>query len=270
MAKKNFRLDTLLSHLSGGERDILGLVAKRKPLEEIAERVGLTPDQIRERVHDARFAFGANDDLVDDYLRLLDEWETATGDGILVDHVNDIAAKARNNTPSDSERKLKTLEEIERTCTPDEMRGLASSLMKLADAIDQDWRPENVSGDYHWPTTAARIEQNSLELAKRATLLLKQAKMREKYLPPELIGEPVWNILLDLFIQFSGGAKVSSKSLWIAADCPATSALRYIKRLESLGLIERHEMKSDGRVSLYGLTKRGLVAVGCTLERMRI
>ena len=263
-------MDRLLSRLQSEERAVVELVSRRKPLEEIAERVGLSPAQIKNLLHKARYAFGANDDLVDDYLHLIANWSEISGNPLYSELVDDDAEVAGAATPTPHQRKLQALSDIERNWTPDEMRELAASLLRLADAIDQDWSPDTASINYRWPSRAARIERNSLELAKKATLLLRQAKMREKYLPRELLGEPAWNILLDLFVQFAGDAKVSSTSLCIAADCPQSTALRYLGRLEEAGLIEREDSRHDGRVTLYGLTKQGVVAVGRVLEKVGV
>lgn len=270
MTDNSNKAESLYPFLDEGERDVFGLVARRKPLKEIAERVGLSRSQISNMVHEVRFALGANDDLMDDYFDLLEQWQAANGYSILGEPLHEIEVTEKVEPLRVDSKKVQALEEIERTSNPDEMRALAGSLMKLADAIDQDWSPDHASMEYFWPSTAARIERNSLELAKKATLLIRQAKMRERYLPPELIGEPVWNMLLDLFVQFAGGAKVSSKSLCIAADCPATSALRHIKRIEAAGLIERIPSPKDGRVMLFSLTKTGVVAVGRALERLTV
>lgn len=270
MSIEGDKLHQLLSHLQNGDRKVVELVFRRKPLQEIAERVGLSEARIRNIIHKARFAFGANDDLVDDYLILVEEWERHSGEVLLPEFGSGSASEERLAQPDPTQKKLKVISDIEAHWTPDEMRGLAASLMRLADAIDQDWSPEGVRAAFRWPSTAARIERNSLELAKKATLLLRQAKMREKYLPGELLGEPAWNILLDLFVQFAGGAKVSSTSLCIAADCPQSTALRYLGRLEEADLITREDSPEDGRVTLYRLTKQGVVAMGRVLERIGV
>ena len=264
------KLERLLPYLQNGERTVVELISRRKPIDEIAERVGLPEAHIKKIIRKARFAFGANDDLVDDYLRLLENWSGQSGENLLAEFALGSASEDLLIRKDPKQKKQKVISDIESNWTPDEMRGLAASLMRLADAIDQDWSPERVRAVYSWPSSAARFERNSLELAKKATLLLRQAKMREKYLPKELLGEPAWNILLDLCIQFAGGAKVSSTSLCIAADCPQSTALRYLAKLEGEGLIEREDSPMDGRVTLYGLTKQGVIAMGRLLESMSV
>lgn len=269
---KQGRDDTrpLLGQLRAGERQVFELLAKRKPLEEIAAKVGLSESTVSKIIHEARFALGANDDLIDDYFEMLEGWQQETGEKSAFSFGTDTLSANAPPEPSATYQKLRTLEEIESNLSPDQMRDLARSLLRLADALDQDWHPDRVQSTYLWPSSAARIEKNSLELAKRARLLVRQSELREEFLPKKLLGEPAWNILLDLFIQFSGGAKVSAKSLYVAARCPDTTALRHIERLEEAGLIERDVSDTDGRVTLFSLTKKGVVGVGRVLQRIGV
>lgn len=258
----------LLSFLDNGERKVVELIVEKKPLEEIVERIGLPRRTVESLIHSVRFAFGANDDLIDDYLELLGDWQAETGCMLFEDFgfgsPDEDALISRKPV---SEKEI-VIAQIQEEWSAAEMRDLAASLLKLSDALDQDWSPENVRSRFHWPSGAATIERNSLELAKRATLLIRQRGIREKFLPKELFAEPGWNMLLDLFVQFAGGAKVSGKSLWISAGCPQSTAQRYVTLLEEQGLIECETSSSDGRVRLYSLTKAGVIGVGSILERL--
>ena len=74
-------------------------------------------------------------------------------------------------------------------------------------------------------------------------------------------------MLLELFKQFSGGARVSTKSLQIIARCPETTALRIIDKLEDRGLVIRIPSDTDRRVTFVALSREGLAKVGSVLER---
>lgn len=145
---------------------------------------------------------------------------------------------------------------------PDELRDVAETLLRIADAVDQNWQPENVRAAFRWPSAAAAIERNSLRLAKHAKAILRFRRERTKTIPADLLGEPVWEMLLEMFCQFSGGAAISLKSLTIASGAAPTTALRLIEKLELEGLIKRRPSPSDGRVTLVELTKEGVLAVG--------
>lgn len=79
---------------------------------------------------------------------------------------------------------------------------------------------------------------------------------------------PAWNMLLELFKQRAGLAKVSTKSLQIIAGCPEATALRIIGRLEKRGLVARSHSEGDRRVTFVELTREGLNKVEAVLERL--
>jgi predicted transcriptional regulator len=160
------------------------------------------------------------------------------------------------------------LDNLARDWTPREIRDLASTLLRLSDAVDQDWvAPENKS-IFNWPSALKRVERNAANLAWKARLVYDQRRLRKDYLPNGILGEPGWDMLLDLFMQYAGGAKVSITSLCIAADCPATTALRYIDQLEALGLVKRAPSATDRRITFVELTEKGILSVGQYLERI--
>lgn len=162
------------------------------------------------------------------------------------------------------------LEKVSLGLSPEEMRDLSQSLLRLADAVDQDWSPEKVRSRYYWPSKARRIERNAIELAKRAVRIRELARRRERYIPREMLGEPSWQMLLELFIQFAGQAKVSTKSLCIISGCPDTTALRHIEQLEAAGFVQRSHSEEDRRVRFVELTREGAIAVGSALKDFEI
>ncbi len=146
-----------------------------------------------------------------------------------------------------------------------QMRQLGGSLLKLADALDDGWDQDKVRSSYHWVTRAGRIERQALQLAQVAIRLRTVARRRVRHLAADWFGEPAWEMLLELFIQFAGGARVSTKSLTVASGAPDTTALRVIDRLVEGGLAERSTSQMDKRVTLVSLTRKGVVAVGSIL-----
>ena len=160
------------------------------------------------------------------------------------------------------------VDQLTENLSPEELRKLAAKLLKIADSIDQDWRPDNVRSVFKWPSAAYRIERNALELAKRAKLILSLREYRVAYLPTDLLGDTTWEMLLELFCQFAGGAAISIKSLTIASGAAPTTALRQIEKLERAGFITRRVSASDGRVVLVELTSLGVVTVGRVLEKV--
>jgi hypothetical protein len=158
------------------------------------------------------------------------------------------------------------LESYGREMSPEGMRRAAFSLLRLADSIDQQWRAENISLNYSSYSELGRIERNALNLCRVAIIELSKAKQKENHLGPEFAGQPAWNMLLELFQQFAGGAKVSTKSLQLVSGCPETTALRLITRLEDAGFLERTTSVSDRRVTLVSLSRLGVLSIGRALE----
>lgn len=148
------------------------------------------------------------------------------------------------------------------------MRELAAMLMRLADSLDQEWDGSNVRAQFRVPGALSRIERNAVNLALKAQVLARQRGKRSDYVPPSLLGEPAWDMLLELFMQFAGGAKVSTTSLCLAARVPASTALRHIGQMEEHGLVRRSPSAFDRRVTFVELTDRGVLAIGGYLEQV--
>jgi len=77
--------------------------------------------------------------------------------------------------------------------------------------------------------------------------ILASRRRRADYFDATLFADPAWDILLDLYAADQEGALVSVSSLCIAAAVPATTALRWIVRLEEAGLICREPDPFDRR-----------------------
>lgn len=208
------------------------------------------------------FGFGANDGPVDDFLDLVEGWEDATGHN-LFSSVDKPSSTEPPETTNDVV--LRLVGDIAEEFSPSQMRQLGESLIRLADSLDQMWRPDEVRSSFHWITSAGRIERQALGLAQTAMRMRRVAQQRTRHISPEFLGEPHWEMLLELFIQFAGGAKVSTKSLCIVSGVPDTTALRMIDRLEEACLVERSVSSQDRRVTLVTLTRQGVVAVGSIL-----
>lgn len=74
---------------------------------------------------------------------------------------------------------------------------------------------------------------------------------------PELFGEPVWDILLDLASAAASGKRLPVSSAGIGSCAPASTALRWLKILEDRGLVCRENDPRDGRRTFVALTRLG-------------
>ncbi|MDE2619710.1 MAG: winged helix-turn-helix transcriptional regulator [Sphingomonadales bacterium] len=99
------------------------------------------------------------------------------------------------------------------------------------------------------------------DLREVARAVYESRRARNKILPPGLLGEPAWDILLDLYGNDTGASGMSTKSVCLAADVPYSTAWRCLGALEADGLIERYSDSHDARRNLVRLTARGETAV---------
>ena len=86
--------------------------------------------------------------------------------------------------------------------------------------------------------------------------IIRNRQLRGRYFQPELLSDPVWDMLLDLTAARAEHKRVSVGSLCIAAGVPATTALRWITHLVELGLFERIEDDMDRRRAFVALSDK--------------
>lgn len=91
--------------------------------------------------------------------------------------------------------------------------------------------------------------------------LLRARRLREQLMIADLFADPAWDILLDLMAARLEKAQVSVSSLCIAAAVPPTTALRWIRHLTDIGLLERQADPNDGRRIFIALSDHGAGAV---------
>jgi hypothetical protein len=96
------------------------------------------------------------------------------------------------------------------------------------------------------PAATDAMPEDDLALL-RAMIYYAERRRRAQFLPEEIFGEPAWDILLDLFIAGRCGKPVATCSIGLAAAIPATTALRWLDRLEAQALVERERDSADHR-----------------------
>lgn len=104
--------------------------------------------------------------------------------------------------------------------------------------------------------------------AEAAKWLYDQRRRREQYLPPEMFGEPAWDILLILYWAQHSQRRLSVSSVCASAGAPNTTALRYIEHLCRSGYIVRRPHPTDRRVSWLSLSNDADQRIGQYLERI--
>lgn len=123
----------------------------------------------------------------------------------------------------------------------DELAGVARRLADMADqarppAPPLTLVPQAEPAVKAQPVTAADIR-----------LLIRRRRLREHYFGGEMLADPAWDILLDLFAAGMEEKDVSVSSLCIAAAVPPTTALRWIGAMTEAGMLVRRFDPKDGR-----------------------
>lgn len=84
--------------------------------------------------------------------------------------------------------------------------------------------------------------------------IVKRRRLRHQFISAELFADPAWDMILDLTIARFNEAPVAVSSLCIAANVPATTALRWISRLLDDGVVYRTMDPDDRRRSFICLS----------------
>lgn len=106
--------------------------------------------------------------------------------------------------------------------------------LTLRDRHD-DHPPRRMSDDY-------ALAYSNAQLTRRRRLLRRQLLDNKR-----LLGEPAWEVLLDLFLQQCEGKHVSTSAACIASGLPMTSGLRLVQRLAEEGYVVREADRLDRR-----------------------
>lgn len=109
---------------------------------------------------------------------------------------------------------------------------------------------------------AALIERFHPKVALSAALDYKHRRLREQFFGTDLFGEPIWDMLLDLFVHSHNGRRTSVSNLVAASMAPGTTGLRYVSLLCEAGLAQRVKSESDKRVTYLELTDSAKVLLG--------
>lgn len=92
---------------------------------------------------------------------------------------------------------------------------------------------------------------------------------RETMIGTDLFADPAWDILLELYAASLAQQTVSITQITVASAIPATTALRWIAKLESLGLLRREDDHLDGRRVWIGMSAEGEMKMRSFFETIR-
>jgi DNA-binding MarR family transcriptional regulator len=96
-----------------------------------------------------------------------------------------------------------------------------------------------------------------------ARLLLRERRDRGLVLLADMLGDPAWDMVLDLFAAGEDRKRIPVSSICLAAGVPPTTALRWLKVLVEKQLIVRTDDARDKRrvnVSLTPATRTAMIS----------
>lgn len=103
-------------------------------------------------------------------------------------------------------------------------------------------------------------------LSSAAAELYRMRRATDAVLPDSLMGEPVWDMLLLLYLERP--ARLSMAAIGRCSGVPLSTALRWMRLLENGGLVQQREDACDGRITLVCLTQQGDLIVERSLKAM--
>lgn len=118
------------------------------------------------------------------------------------------------------------------------------------------------------PQRSERPPTNEAEAKQRlVSSVLQLRRERGALFEASLFGEPAWDILLELYLADLRHVRHSVSGICRLSDAPSTTALRWISKLESSGLITKEGDARDARRSWVKLTNKGFASLDALLER---
>jgi DNA-binding MarR family transcriptional regulator len=98
-----------------------------------------------------------------------------------------------------------------------------------------------------------------LQIDVRRALSVRQ--LRKRMFGMENFSGPPWEILLHLFDAHTAQRRETVGNTWLGADIPASTALRWLKRLEDTGMVHLRDDPCDARRRFVELAPRGIDAM---------
>ena len=130
---------------------------------------------------------------------------------------------------------------------PGDVRALAHQLLTWADHLSDRLDP-----------VRELTEEDRHDLMLGLAMALREARrLRAAIFSGVALGNPNWDVLLDLFIQEMNGFRTSLDHLALTGDLPAATVYESVDALAKLGLLERSPDRFDNRVAWLSLTAAG-------------
>lgn len=113
-------------------------------------------------------------------------------------------------------------------------------------------------------------ELDAEELARLCQAVYRHRRARPKYMAAagDLFADPIWDMMLDLYVASQRGQLTTVTNACVAADVPQTTGLRYIEKLTSRGIAVRYSHLKDKRMLGLELTPEGKASMEDILREL--
>lgn len=116
--------------------------------------------------------------------------------------------------------------------------------------------------------TAGLLVGQKMRIATLVSWIRSSRSLRGQFFDEELFGEPAWDILLDLYDAELKQIRVKVTGVSVGSRLPATTALRWLKALETRGFIGRCADPTDGRRVFISLTPFAIGVMDVLFEKI--
>lgn len=100
--------------------------------------------------------------------------------------------------------------------------------------------------------------------------ILSARASRRQFFSADLFADPAWDILLELYALECEQRRISVSKLCLAAAVPSTTALRWLDKLQTDGMITRQADPLDARRVWVSMSQAGFVAMGSYLGELAL
>jgi hypothetical protein len=181
----------------------------------------------------------------------------------LAEWVAELALAARESDPDVSGVRETDSERLSRL--NDELSRLVDLLARLTRAEPRPGPADRTTGFGAAPPDAGATAIDPAEVRR----VIRARRLRDKAFEAGMFEDPAWDILLDLFAASLERSEVSVSSLCIAAAVAPTTALRWVGRMTSAGLLVRQHDPFDRRRALMSLSPRSMAAMRSYVAMLR-
>lgn len=143
--------------------------------------------------------------------------------------------------------------------------GDISRLLELVSELSEGWQCtpaeaiENIS--QLLSGGVSKEERKRAVIADFISRVRRQRDRRNETFGGTLFRDPSWDMLLELYLSHERSDWLNVMALCAASGVPQTTALRHVERMEQLGLVTRHGLRFDGRLSIVKLTPKAIAGV---------